>query len=272
MVTIAVKRFSRGSFKDAEPTQNENTQIEETQNEETEHELYEESYATQNEDTDDDFLADLTRSNYEKTVQDEVTRKEQEKEQKARDKENMKLIRQAEKKASRKRPVAASRDNDDTDSIFSDSPTPILGKDRRVLLKKINQYKSLFKNELKGYKVKKNPTQQDLENTLQEMEAIVDCNCVDEFLTDSLLSCIQLVEGVSARTKNYNISGLAEMLKANPRFHALCKQLMIKYAVFNQVPVEYQMVMLVATTAFICKSKNQHKSQIDAFLDEPIPK
>ena len=50
MPSIQVRRFSRGNFKDAEPTQNENTQIEETQNEETENELYEESYATQNED------------------------------------------------------------------------------------------------------------------------------------------------------------------------------------------------------------------------------
>ena len=271
MPSVSVKRFSRGNFEKESPPPSP-PQIEETQNEETENELYEEAYDEPNE-TDDDFLQDLTRSNYEKAVQDEITQKEQLKEQKIKDKETMKMIKQAEKKVSRKRPaVAAARRDDDTDSIFSDSPTPILGKDRRVLLKKINQYKSLFKNELKGYKVKKNPTQQDLENTLQEMEAIVDCNCVDEFLTDSILSCIQLVEGVSARTKNYNVSGLAEMLKANPRFHALCKQLMIKYSVFNQVPPEYQMVMLVATTAYICKTKNQHRDQINSFLDEPIPK
>jgi hypothetical protein len=135
----------------------------------------------------------------------------------------------------------------------------------------VKQYKNLFPTELKGFKIKNSPTAQELKNYLDEMECIVDTSNVDNFLTDSIIQSIKLVEGVSSYTRNYNVSGLAELLKANKQFHQLCKQLYIKYNVFSNVPPEYQMLMLVSTTAYICKCKNQKKGDIEAYLNEQVP-
>ena len=44
----------------------------------------------------------------------------------------------------------------------------------------------------------------------------------------------------------------------------------IKYKVFNNVPPEYSLAVLVATTAYICKSKNTKKKEIESFLSQPI--
>ena len=171
------------------------------------------------------------------------------------------------KKASKMHPIGSS---DDTDSIFGDSPTPIHGRDRILLIKKINQYKALFPAELKTFKIKKNPSAEDLTNVLAEMEVLVETNSVDGFLVDSVLQCIKMVEPLTSGTRNYDVRGLADMLKANKDFHRLAKQLFIKYNVFSSVPVEYQMVMLVSTTAFIATQKNKGKASIDSYLDETI--
>ena len=44
----------------------------------------------------------------------------------------------------------------DDDSLFGEDPTPILGKDKRILIAKLHQYKNLFPNELKKIKIKTN--------------------------------------------------------------------------------------------------------------------
>ena len=71
------------------------------------------------------------------------------------------------------------------------------------------------------------------------MDSIVECDSVEQFLLDSILQCIKLVEGVSSYTK-YDVQGLADLLKANKQFHQLSKELFIKYKVFNAVPPEMQ--------------------------------
>ena len=103
------------------------------------------------------------------------------------------------------------------------------------------------------------------------METIlVDCSSIENFLTDSIIQCIQLVEGVSSYSSKYNIQGCADLLKSNKQFHSLTKQLYIKYKVFSAIPVEFQMLMLIATTAYICKSKNQNKITLESYLNEPL--
>jgi hypothetical protein len=164
-------------------------------------------------------------------------------------------------------PVSHGNDDD----IFSDTPTPIMGKDRLILQKKISQYKSLFASELKGFKVKKNASSEELKETLEEMETIVQVGTLDEFITDSVLQSLKIVEGVSSITKGYNISGLSDLLKSNPQFHKLLKQLYVKYNTFSQIPPEYQLLMLVSTSSFICVQKNRHKSQLENYLNAPIP-
>lgn len=179
-------------------------------------------------------------------------------------KENQKLLNKIKKKAINDDDVSVL-----SNDIFSKKPTEILGKDRRVLLAKIRQYKSLFPDDLKTFKIKKSPNLEELEKVIDEMDAIISTNSVENFVTDSILQCLQLVEGASSYTR-HNITGLSQLLKSNKQFHSLCKQLYIKYSVFSQVPPEYQMLFLVATTAYVCKQKNISKIQMEAYLQEPI--
>ena len=195
--------------------------------------------------------------------------KEEEQEQKKRDKENESLIRQAEKRLTKnKSRVSSSQIEDD---VFSDQGTPILGKDRLILQKKISQYKALFADELKGFKVKKNSSPIELQASLEEMETIVQVGTVDDFITDSVLQCIKIVEGITSLTRNYNVSGLSEILKSNPQFHKLMKTLYIKYNTFAEIPAEYQLILIILTSSYICMQKNRQKEKINSFLNEPIP-
>ncbi len=153
--------------------------------------------------------------------------------------------------------------------MFSANGSEILGRDKRILLTKIRQYKSLFPDTFKTFKIKANANVQELQTYLDEMDSIVECDSVEKFLLDSILQSIKLIEGVSSYTK-YDIQGLADLLKANKQFHQLIKKLFIKYKLFNAVPPEMQMVMLVSTTAYICNCKNKRNSDIEAYLNQPI--
>ena len=283
MVLNNVRKFSRSKVPEpsgAEPrirTQSVEQSIKFIQEEEperyeeTEHETEHEGYASpdeeREEDTDNEFLADLHKSNYNpidpKQEKEDLKRlKQEQREQEKKDKENERMIKRAEKSIKTSKPrTPVSHGNED--DIFSDTPTPIMGKDRLILQKKISQYKSLFADELKGFK--------ELKASLEEMETIVQVGTLDEFITDSVLQSIKLIEGVSSITRNYNISGLSDLLKSNPQFHKLLKQLYVKYNTFSQIPSEYQLLMLVATSSFICVQKNRNKSQINSYLNESIP-
>ena len=102
------------------------------------------------------------------------------------------------------------------------------------------------------------------------MDIIISTSNVDQFITDSILQCIKLIEIPTTRLKNFNISGLSDLLKANKEFHSLCKQLYLKYGVFNKIPPEYQLTILVSTTAYICTNKNKNKDSLEAYLDQPV--
>lgn len=165
----------------------------------------------------------------------------------------------------------------DTDTILEpkttksksiDNPNSEL-KDRILLQHKIKQYKILFPDELKKYKVKPNSSVVKLKEHLEEIEVLINLSSVDTFIMDSIFYCIKVVEGVSARTKNYNIQGLADILKDNEQFMKLCKQLYLKYNTFENVPPEYQLIMIVSTSAYICMQKNKHKADINDLLNQP---
>ena len=142
-------------------------------------------------------------------------------------------------------------------------------KDKILLQHKIKQYKILFPDELKNYKVKPNSSVVKLKEHLEEIEVLINLSSVDTFIMDSIFYCIKVVEGVSARTKNYNIQGLADILKDNEQFMKLCKQLYLKYNTFENVPPEYQLIMIVSTSAYICMQKNKHKADINDLLNQP---
>lgn len=161
-------------------------------------------------------------------------------------------------------------EEDDGHGIYSSNPTTVLGKDRRLLLNKIQQYKNLFPEELKDFKIKKTPTVQELQEYLDEIDCILSTSNADTFITDSILSAIKIIEGASAYTKNYNITGLADMLKVNKQFHRLSKQIYLKYGIFEQAPPEFQLLVIIVTTAYICKNKNSGKAEIEKYLNEPV--
>ena len=156
------------------------------------------------------------------------------------------------------------------DTWNDDDATPILGKDRRILTSKIQQYKNLFPEILGKFKLKKNPTVGDLQEALDEMDVMVNCSSVEDFLNDSILQCLKMIEGASSYTR-YDVSGMSDLLRQNKQFHQLSKMLYIKYKVFSNIPPEYQMVMLMATTAYVCVEKNKRKASLEEYLNTTIP-
>jgi hypothetical protein len=170
-------------------------------------------------------------------------------------------------KESKKRP---KQTEDDNDSLFGGQPTEIQGKDKLLLLRKCKQYKTLFPVELKTFKLKKNPSVQDLADAVSEMETIVETGGVNEFLDDSIIQCIKVIENVSAVSPRYDVRGMSLMLQHNPQFKKLSKILFVKYHVYQNIPPEFQMIMLIGTTAMIANSKNRGKDQMNAYLDSPV--
>ena len=219
---------------------------------------------------DDDFLSELNSSNYLKEKEEEENKenilkqqKEQEKERIKAQKEQEKYIKQLEKEQ--------AKINSDSD-LYSDEGTEIKGKEKLLLLHKIKQYKQLFNEneDVKKFKIKPNANVNELKQCIDEMDVIVSTSSVDEFLTDSILQCIKLLEIPTSRTKNFNISGLSDMLKSNKQFHQLCKKLYLKYGCFEMVPPEGQLILLVATTAYVCRNKNANKDSLEAYLNESV--
>ena len=225
---------------------------------------------------DDNFLSELNNSYYQKEQEEEQQKeeklkqnKELEKERIKQEKEHEKLMKQIEKDSSKQERTNKMKINSDND-LYSDTPTEIQGKDKLLLIHKIKQYKNLFPDELKTYKIKPNASINELKAYIDDMDIILTTSNVDQFLTDSILQCIKLIEIPTSKTKNFNITGLSDLLKANIQFHQLCKKLYLKYGCFDKIPEEYQLIILVATTAYVCKNKNCNKSELDAYLNETI--
>ena len=206
----------------------------------------------------DDFLQELNNENY----VEPPTAQEQKQIEKQR-KENLKQNKNKQVKESKINSIF------ETSDLFDDTGSEIIGKDRRIIINKLNQYRSLFPKELSKFKVKKGASVEELKAYLQEMSTIVECSSYDNFLSDSILQTIKLIEGGSRATR-FDVTGMADMLKANPQFNNLLKQLYVKYNVFNKIPPEIQMVLLVSTTAYICVNKNRNKHQINDYLNTPM--
>ena len=154
-------------------------------------------------------------------------------------------------------------------SLFDEIPTMLIGRDRLFITKQINQYKVLFPNELSKFKVKKNANLDELNQALEECRALIEINSVDNFIMDSILGSIKMIEGFTVDT-SYDITSLSIMLKMNPEFQKLAKLLFIRYNIFNNVPIEYQMMMVVTTSIYLCIQKNNNKSSMNSYLNEHI--
>lgn len=214
---------------------------------------------------DDGFLGELANDVFVSEVEIEKQEKETKKQQKEREAEERrqererkryeKSLKDAEKSVVK---TESTRKRKEDDELFANKATELYGRDKLQLMAKIQQYKVLFpeNKQLKALKLKKNPSVEELQAVLSECEAIVETDCVEGFVTDSILASMKMVEFASTRTK-YNIKGMSEMLRQNPQFTSLCKQLYLKYKVFSKTPPEAQMMLLLMSTAYVCIEKNK---------------
>ena len=186
-------------------------------------------WSTPNINLENAFLNDLNKTNYKEEVEEEIKKEVVEPKPKkgglTQAEDIMNNLFEETKQIAKRKPKQTKQGYDH--DIYSDNPTPLLGKDRRILLSKLNQYKLLFPDELKKFKIKSNCTVDDLQNALKECEVIVETNSLEVFLTDSILQCLKLIEGGSTLTR-FDITGLSDNLKKNEQFHKLCKQLYVK--------------------------------------------
>ncbi len=150
-----------------------------------------------------------------------------------------------------------------SDELFSDkSKTPILGKNIRELIAKIKQYKLLFPEQLKSFRVKKKATEEELQKYLDEIDCILSTSKLDSFLCEAVNYAVGVIEKMSLMTKDYDLSGIQEMLKNNKEFQDLVRILSIKYNTFSQVSPEIQLAIIVASTSYICVITNRQKKQL----------
>jgi len=180
-------------------------------------------------------------------------------EQKQKEKDDLKMLKQMKENP-----------KEEEDDLYSDRPTEIIGESKRNLLNKITQYKLLFPSELGKFKIKKNSNVDDLYLYLQEMDSIISTGNIDGFIFDGIFQSLKVIEGVSANFKNYNLTGLSEILKNNPQFCKLCKQLSVKYGVFSKTSPEIQLLFIVLTASYICALKNKQKDEIEKLLNQTI--
>ena len=144
------------------------------------------------------------------------------------------------------------------------------GPEKIRLIMKIKKYQELFPDEVKHFKMKKNPSVEQLEAYIEELQIITESGGMDAFFNDIVLECIKGVENISTCTENYNISGVSILLKSNKKFNTLCKQLQLKYNIFVNVPPEIQLVLIISTTSMLCMNKNKNKKELNSYLDQPI--
>ena len=101
---------------------------------------------------------------------------------------------------------------------------------------------------------------------LDEAQAILDTNSVDNYANEAIYHILQVLEGASTNFKNYNLTGLTNLLKGNIQFNQLVKVLCAKYSVFSSTPPEFILALTVMSSMYIVIQENRIKNQ----LEEPV--
>ena len=211
-------------------------------------------------DSNDDFLGEFCNDKFEtEKTKDELA---EIKKESALLREKQKLDALKDKESNKFKKTAQKETGEDDNDIFSTNGSELIELERRTLLKKVQQYKFLFPKELKGFKIKKNATAKELEAYIAECEAIVSLDGTEKFVLDGLYQAIAVVEGVTALTQDWDISGLHLILKNNLQFQQLAKILFVKYNTFSKVAPEYQATFIVLTSAYICKMGNSQRKKM----------
>ena len=146
--------------------------------------------------------------------------------------------------------------------------TELHGKTKLENQNLIKQYIILFPHQLSDFKYKKNGSNEQLIEVLNEIRAIVEIGTVDSFVMNSVYDTILMLEPYTKPTK-FNIIGLSNALKLNPNFNNLCKQVMLKHNIGSSMSPEMQL-LITTTTIYLTIQKNQNKSQIDQYLNQKI--
>ena len=277
MVKINVKRFSRSKFDENDneivenpiiiekktrgrkkkvTIQEEEPIIEQEPEQIIEEPVYEEDSPIVESFDDNNFLSELNNSNFKIEEEEDKNKENNLKLERERIKQQTILMRQAEKEGIKQEKINQQKINNDSELYSNDAIEP-QGKEKILLLHKIKQYKNLFGEELKSFKIKANCSIGELKAYIDDMDIIISTSNVDSFIADSILQSIKLLEIPTTRLKNFNLSGLSDLLKSNKEFHNLTKQLYLKYNVFQKVPPEYQLLILVSTASYICMNKNK---------------
>ena len=217
-----------------------------------------------------EFLNELQNDQYVNQIElikkQDIEDKKQDKIDKKQNKINSKISKA--QKIEEKQIKIQEKLQEKENEINNDS-TEIIGKTKRQLLTKINKYKKLFKSELSDYKINKNGSEDELKNHIINIQDLLDCNEVDNYINDSIFHCIKMIEPFTSKTR-YDLTGLSNMLKMNPQFDTMCKKLLLKYNCFTNTPIEYQMIMLVSTSVYLTIQMNKIKPAMEHFLNQKI--
>ena len=215
--------------------------------------------------SNNEFLNELQSNNF--VFTDEKNEKEKEKEFKKQCAINEKKVKLDEKNAIKNAKIQEKDILKSNKENIEDNITEIQGKNKLLLNRKISQFIILFPEQLKNFKYKKNSSEEELKIILDECSLLVEIGSIDLFVTDSILSTIELAENFT-RLSDYDITGLSVLLKQNKDFIKLCKILSIKYSVFNNIPPELQLVLIVTCTTLLCIDKNSKNKQIESYLNQ----
>ena len=215
--------------------------------------------------SNNEFLNELQSNNF--VFTDEKNEKEKEKELKKQFAINEKRTKLDEKNATKNAKIQEKEILKLNKENVDDHITEIQGKNKLLLNRKISQFIILFPEQLKNFKYKKNSSEDELKIILDECSLLVEIGSIDLFVTDSILSTIELTENFT-RLSDYDITGLSVLLKQNKDFIKLCKVLSIKYSVFNNIPPELQLVLIISCTTLLCLDKNTKNKQIESYLNQ----
>lgn len=146
--------------------------------------------------------------------------------------------------------------------------TPIYGKTKLVLIRRLQEYKRLFP-QLATFHYSNDQDEDELQAVLNEFQSIIQINNQDDFIEETIFQSIRMCEGFSTKTK-YDISGLSIILKHNKGFTDILKILHLKYSSYLNIPPEAQACLIISCSIAIVLQKNQNKSSRDSYLNEPI--
>jgi hypothetical protein len=155
-------------------------------------------------------------------------------------------------------------------------------ENKQDLYHKITLYHKFFPKEVKGLKLKKDASIDELHDYIKACDATIMASDVNNFLQFQILSAIRVVERLSAIAGNVklpfiratikcNITSTADKLQEDPEFGRLCNLLFIKYNMFSTIPPEFQLMFLILKTAMLARVENSlSEKNMREFLNQEI--